>query len=188
MQPLLKPADKCWQPTDFLPPSEDPYFMDQVRSEQRRALGACLQLCVALPFACGRDALRRANGSRVPQVLELRKRTAGLPDEYLVPFVGEPRTPMGFCGGVPSERGQPRASAACMAARRPERRMWLRGMVAVHGGWMPLSETARGVGVGAPPVAAVPVPRRMPYGLLSGRALLTPSAPNARPGCGLQAT
>jgi len=29
--PLLKPTEKCWQPSDFLPPSEDPYFMDQVR-------------------------------------------------------------------------------------------------------------------------------------------------------------
>lgn len=29
--PLLKPVDKCWQPADFLPRSEDPDFMDQVR-------------------------------------------------------------------------------------------------------------------------------------------------------------
>lgn len=28
--PLLKHSEKCWQPSDFLPPSEDPYFMDQV--------------------------------------------------------------------------------------------------------------------------------------------------------------
>jgi acyl-[acyl-carrier-protein] desaturase len=32
VQPLLKPVEKCWQPADFLPPSEDPYFLDQVRS------------------------------------------------------------------------------------------------------------------------------------------------------------
>jgi hypothetical protein len=31
VQPLLKPVDKCWQPADFLPASEDPDFMDQVR-------------------------------------------------------------------------------------------------------------------------------------------------------------
>ncbi|KAI8463447.1 MAG: stearoyl-ACP-desaturase [Monoraphidium minutum] len=51
VQPLLKPVDKCWQASDFLPPSEDPYFMDQV--------------------------------------LELRKRTEALPDEYLISFVGD---------------------------------------------------------------------------------------------------
>ncbi|KIZ00474.1 acyl-carrier-protein desaturase [Monoraphidium neglectum] len=51
VQPLLKPVEKCWQPADFLPPSEDPYFLDQV--------------------------------------LELRKRTEGLPDEYIVTFVGD---------------------------------------------------------------------------------------------------
>lgn len=38
--PLLKPVDKCWQPTDFLPPSEDPYFMDQARwGTGRQGLG-----------------------------------------------------------------------------------------------------------------------------------------------------
>ncbi len=30
--PLLKPVDKCWQPYDFLPRSEDADFMDKVRS------------------------------------------------------------------------------------------------------------------------------------------------------------
>ncbi|KIY98647.1 acyl-carrier-protein desaturase [Monoraphidium neglectum] len=49
--PLLKETSKCWQPTDFLPSSEDPYFMDQVR--------------------------------------ELRKRSAALPDDYLISFVGD---------------------------------------------------------------------------------------------------
>ncbi len=29
--PLLKPVEKCWQPADFLPPSEDPDFLDKVR-------------------------------------------------------------------------------------------------------------------------------------------------------------
>lgn len=28
--PLLKPVDKCWQPADFLPASEDPDFLDKV--------------------------------------------------------------------------------------------------------------------------------------------------------------
>jgi acyl-[acyl-carrier-protein] desaturase len=49
--PLLKPVEKCWQPYDFLPKSEDPYFMDHV--------------------------------------LELRKRTEALPDDYLITFVGD---------------------------------------------------------------------------------------------------
>lgn len=30
--PILKPVDKCWQPTDFLPPSEDADFLDKVRA------------------------------------------------------------------------------------------------------------------------------------------------------------
>jgi len=51
VQPLLKPVDKCWQPADFLPASEDPDFIDKVR--------------------------------------ELRKRAAGLPDDYLVVFTGD---------------------------------------------------------------------------------------------------
>jgi len=29
--PLLKPVDKCWQPYDLLPRSEDADFMDKVR-------------------------------------------------------------------------------------------------------------------------------------------------------------
>lgn len=49
--PLLKPVDKCWQPADFLPNSEDPYFLDELQV--------------------------------------LRKRTAALPDDYLVVFVGD---------------------------------------------------------------------------------------------------
>ncbi|KAI8471713.1 MAG: plastid acyl-ACP desaturase [Monoraphidium minutum] len=51
VQPLLKPVEKCWQASDFLPASEDPYFMDAV--------------------------------------MELRKRTEGLPDDYIVSFVGD---------------------------------------------------------------------------------------------------
>lgn len=35
--PLLKDPMKCWQPTDFLPPSEDPYFMDAVLELRKRA-------------------------------------------------------------------------------------------------------------------------------------------------------
>jgi acyl-[acyl-carrier-protein] desaturase len=31
--PILKPVEKCWQPADFLPPSEDPDFLDKVRSQ-----------------------------------------------------------------------------------------------------------------------------------------------------------
>lgn len=34
--PLLKPVDKCWQPYDFLPRSEDADFMDKVRGRRRR--------------------------------------------------------------------------------------------------------------------------------------------------------
>eukprot|EP00878_Enallax_costatus_P000497 GHUV01000591.1.p1 GENE.GHUV01000591.1~~GHUV01000591.1.p1 ORF type:complete len:400 (+),score=116.39 GHUV01000591.1:200-1399(+) len=49
--PLLKETSKCWQPSDFLPESSDPDFLDQVQ--------------------------------------ELRKRTAELPDDYLVTFVGD---------------------------------------------------------------------------------------------------
>lgn len=35
--PLLKPVDKCWQPQDLLPPSEDPDFLDKVRDLRKRA-------------------------------------------------------------------------------------------------------------------------------------------------------
>ncbi|PNW70003.1 hypothetical protein CHLRE_17g701700v5 [Chlamydomonas reinhardtii] len=35
--PLLKPVEKCWQPADFLPPSEDPDFLDKVRELRKRA-------------------------------------------------------------------------------------------------------------------------------------------------------
>ncbi|KAG1672120.1 hypothetical protein FOA52_001707 [Chlamydomonas sp. UWO 241] len=38
--PILKPVDKCWQPADFLPPPEDPDFLDRVRDLRTRA--ACL--------------------------------------------------------------------------------------------------------------------------------------------------
>lgn len=34
--PLLKPVDKCWQPADFLPPSEDPDFIDKVTELRKR--------------------------------------------------------------------------------------------------------------------------------------------------------
>jgi len=37
VQPLLKPVDKCWQPADFLPPSEDPDFVDKVRELRKKA-------------------------------------------------------------------------------------------------------------------------------------------------------
>lgn len=30
--PLLKPVDKCWQPTDYLPAPEAPEFLDAVRT------------------------------------------------------------------------------------------------------------------------------------------------------------
>lgn len=34
---LLKPVDKCWQPTEFLPDSADPDFEDKVRELRKRA-------------------------------------------------------------------------------------------------------------------------------------------------------
>ncbi|KAK6134778.1 hypothetical protein DH2020_031448 [Rehmannia glutinosa] len=39
--PLLKPVDKCWQPSDFLPDSTKPVndFMDEVRALQDRTIG-----------------------------------------------------------------------------------------------------------------------------------------------------
>jgi len=37
VQPLLKPVEKCWQPYDLLPRSEDPDFMDKVRDLRARA-------------------------------------------------------------------------------------------------------------------------------------------------------
>lgn len=37
VMPLLKPVDKCWQPADFLPASEDPDFLDKVRALRERA-------------------------------------------------------------------------------------------------------------------------------------------------------
>lgn len=37
VMPMLKPVDKCWQPADFLPPSEDPDFEDKVRELRARA-------------------------------------------------------------------------------------------------------------------------------------------------------
>ncbi|PNH12042.1 Acyl-[acyl-carrier-protein] desaturase, chloroplastic [Tetrabaena socialis] len=35
--PLLKAVDKCWQPADFLPPSEDADFLDKVHELRQRA-------------------------------------------------------------------------------------------------------------------------------------------------------
>ena len=57
VQPLLKPVDKCWQPADFLPASEDPYFMDAVRSARsKQQRYACCGRCPALGGAgCLRD-------------------------------------------------------------------------------------------------------------------------------------
>lgn len=37
VMPLLKPVEKCWQPADFLPPPEDPDFIDKVRELRKRA-------------------------------------------------------------------------------------------------------------------------------------------------------
>ncbi|GFR48540.1 hypothetical protein Agub_g10437 [Astrephomene gubernaculifera] len=34
--PLLKPVDKCWQPSDFLPRSQDPDFLDKVQALRER--------------------------------------------------------------------------------------------------------------------------------------------------------
>lgn len=36
VQPLLKPVEKCWQPYDLLPKSEDPDFTDKVRDLRKR--------------------------------------------------------------------------------------------------------------------------------------------------------
>ncbi|MEW5300088.1 MAG: hypothetical protein WDW36_003044 [Sanguina aurantia] len=38
VQPLLKPVDKCWQASDFLPASQDPDFLDKVHDLRQRAL------------------------------------------------------------------------------------------------------------------------------------------------------
>lgn len=57
---LLKPVDKCWQPSDFLPDSSDPDFEDKVliatRQRERVAVAVMLSLiagnlgiCVKLP-------------------------------------------------------------------------------------------------------------------------------------------
>ncbi|KAG2491318.1 hypothetical protein HYH03_010324 [Edaphochlamys debaryana] len=35
--PLLKPVDKCWQPADFLPQSQEPDFLDKVHELRQRA-------------------------------------------------------------------------------------------------------------------------------------------------------
>ncbi len=35
VNPILKPVDKCWQPADFLPPSEDPDFIDKVTARAK---------------------------------------------------------------------------------------------------------------------------------------------------------
>lgn len=35
--PLLKPVDKCWQPSDFLPHPESPDFLDEVHELRQRA-------------------------------------------------------------------------------------------------------------------------------------------------------
>ena len=37
VMPLLKAVPKCWQPADFLPPSEDPDFMDKLVQLRSRA-------------------------------------------------------------------------------------------------------------------------------------------------------
>ena len=164
---------KCWQPTDFLPPSEDPYFMDQVRrwrgtrscataaatsgaarfcraprghacmharffaaswartplarpgpaAEACRGAAACVWQRRQRQRRRPRSARRRARRRRGPcpqcadaQVLELRKRTASLPDEYIVSFVGERPRPRAWMqqGGPP-----PAASQGSGAASRP---------------------------------------------------------------------
>lgn len=42
--PVLKPVDKCWQPADFLPPSEDPDFLDMVRLQAQKLRSAMREL------------------------------------------------------------------------------------------------------------------------------------------------
>ena len=73
--PLLRPVDKCWQPSDFLPASQDPDFLDKVRSPS-------LSL-VHLPTS----KLKRPH--HCLQVHDLRERAKCLPDDYLVVFAGK---------------------------------------------------------------------------------------------------
>ena len=44
--PILKDVDACWQPTDFLPDSSSPDFVDEVRIFTLQAKAqACLLVC-----------------------------------------------------------------------------------------------------------------------------------------------
>ncbi len=74
--PLLKPVDKCWQPADFLPASEDPDFLDKVSLP--------LQNRICAPYK-----KHVSNINIHLQVRALRERAANLPDDYLVVFVGD---------------------------------------------------------------------------------------------------
>lgn len=47
---LLKPVDKCWQPADFLPKSEDPDFLDKVRCLMGHD---CVCVCMHAPSMHG---------------------------------------------------------------------------------------------------------------------------------------
>jgi hypothetical protein len=52
--PLLKPVDKCWQPADFLPASEDPDFLDKVGDRAAIRMGA-RRLCSEKRFGSPRN-------------------------------------------------------------------------------------------------------------------------------------
>lgn len=64
--PLLTPVDELWQPADFLPPSHEEEYLDQVRgvgdllrlgSELSELELKCLNSCSGRPGPCGRAEL-----------------------------------------------------------------------------------------------------------------------------------
>lgn len=61
--PLLKPVDKCWQPTDYLPAPESPDFLDAVRV--RRCLVAGCNLLQAHHFCFAVEGHGAAQAHRV---------------------------------------------------------------------------------------------------------------------------
>lgn len=50
--PVLKPVDKCWQPYDMLPKSEDPDFIDKVHTRACRALLPLRSHCAPMVSFC----------------------------------------------------------------------------------------------------------------------------------------
>lgn len=68
---LLKPVDKCWQPTEFLPDSADPDFEDKVGSRVCRAgavdAGRGLRIRGVVVGVRLTDAVARAAGAGAAQ-------------------------------------------------------------------------------------------------------------------------